>query len=277
MFMDTFDEEEAIPMVQHELLKEVQKVYKSNGVDIHDKHMEIIIRRMLERVLVIDSGDEEDVYPGDLIKYVDVQERNKKIMEHNARIEESKKELINTILAKDVIVMKTIDGEETDVKVLSKGTLLTEKEIKILEDEGVKKIQIFRQIPEGLDFVETKEGYKVYQDLELIEAKPEKVPLNILRPIRFKRLILGIAKVSQETESFLSSASFQKTSQALTLAAVYGKQDFLKGIKENVIAGQKIPAGTGLSQYKDVSYVIKSEETPQVEGENQNLQQPSAG
>lgn len=216
---------------------------------------------MLERVLVIDSGDEEDVYPGDLIKYVDVQERNKKIMEHNARIEDNKKELVNTLLAKDVIVVKNVDGEDNDVTILSKGTLLTEKEIKILEDEGIKKIQIFREIPEGLDFVETKEGYKIYRDLELIDTKPEKVPLNVLRPIRFKRLILGIAKVSQETESFLSSASFQKTSQALTLAAVYGKQDFLKGIKENVIAGQKIPAGTGLQQYKGVSYVIKDEDS----------------
>ncbi len=277
MFMDTFDENEAIPMVQHELLKEVQKVYKSNGVDIHDKHMEIIIRRMLERVLVIDSGDEDDVYPGDLIKYVDVQERNQRIMEHNARIEDSKKELINTVLAKDVIVVKNVDGEDNDVTILPKGTLLTEKEIKILEDEGVKKIQIFREVPQGLDFVETKEGYKIYQDLELVDAKPEKVPLNILRPIRFKRLILGIAKVSQETESFLSSASFQKTSQALTLAAVYGKQDFLKGIKENVIAGQKIPAGTGLQQYRDVSYTIKTEEALEINTEEEKPTQQSAG
>ncbi len=274
MFMDTFDENEAIPMVQRELLKEVQKVYKSNGVDIHDKHMEIIIRRMLERVLVIDSGDEEDVYPGDLIKYVEAQERNKRIAEHNARIEESKKELLNTILAKDIIVVKNIDGEDTDVTVLSKGTLLTEKEIELLEKENIKKVTVFRTIPQGLDFVKTKEGHTVYKDLELIDDKPEKVPLNLLRPIRFKRLILGIAKVSQETESFLSSASFQKTSQALTLAAVYGKQDFLKGIKENVIAGQKIPAGTGLKPYKNVSYVLKEKISQE---EPTDLSQPSAG
>ncbi len=276
MFMDTFDEEEAIPMVQRELLKEVQKVYKSNGVDIHDKHMEIIIRRMLERVLVIDSGDEEDVYPGDLIKYVDVQERNAKIAQHNSKIEESKRELIGTVLAKDIIVVKNINGEDADVVLLQKGTLLTQEAIKVLEDENVKKIQIFRDIPQGLDYVETKEGYKVYKDLELVNVKPEKVPLNLLRPIRFKRLILGIAKVSQETESFLSSASFQKTSQALTLAAVYGKVDTLKGIKENVIAGQKIPAGTGLKPYKNISYVLKKEDKQDKEQDNQ-IEQPSAG
>jgi DNA-directed RNA polymerase subunit beta' len=276
LLMDTFEDEEAIPMVQRELLKEVQKVYKSNGVDIHDKHMEIIIRRMLERVLVIDSGDEEDVYPGDLLKYVEVQERNQKIAEHNSKIEDIKKELVGTILARDVVVVKAVDGEDSDVTVLKRGTLLREEEISILERENIKKVSIFRNIPEGLESVETSDGHIVYKDLELIDEKPTKLPLNVLKPIRFKRLVLGIAKVSQETKSFLSSASFQKTSQALTLAAVYGKTDYLEGIKENVIAGQKIPAGTGLKPYKNISYVLKMNDKNFEDQQESNLEQPSA-
>ena len=136
------------------LVQEVQKVYRNQGVDINDKHIEIIARQMLKKVRIEDNGD-TGLFAGAL---ADVHE---------------------------------------------------------VEDENKKMIQ---------------------------EGK---------RPAKYKNLLLGITKASLATDSFLSSASFQETTRVLTEAAIKGKVDELIGLKENVIIGKLIPAGTGLPIYKN--------------------------
>lgn len=142
--------------VQAYLLQEVQRVYRLQGVDINDKHIEVIVRQMLRKVKIDDCGDTA-LLPGGLV---------------------------------DVF-----DFEEENAKAVAEGK----------------------------------------------------------RPAVGKRALLGITKASLATESFLSAASFQETTRVLTEAAIKGKIDPLVGLKENVIIGKLIPAGTGMSRYKDIS------------------------
>ena len=141
--------------VQDYLIKEVHKVYKKNGVDVNDKHIEIILRQMLKKVRIEDSGD-TGILPGELI-------------------------------------------------------------------------DIFK--------------YEEINDKALAEGK---------EPATAKRVLLSITKASLATDSFLSAASFQETVRVLTDAAIKGKVDPLVGLKENVIIGKHIPAGTGLKRYRDL-------------------------
>ena len=148
------------------LVQEVQKVYRNQGVDINDKHIEIIGRQMLKKVRVEDNG-ETAMFAGSLIDMYEFEEENKKA-----------------------------------------------------EEEGK-------------------------------------------RPATGKRVLLGITKASLATESFLSAASFQETTRVLTEAAIKGKVDDLIGLKENVIIGKLIPAGTGMNLYKNTR--ISTEESDDAE------------
>ncbi|GEL78075.1 DNA-directed RNA polymerase subunit beta' [Tenuibacillus multivorans] len=139
--------------VERYLLKEVQKVYRMQGVEISDKHVEVMVRQMLNKVRVIESGD-TDVIPGSLLDVNQFREANRQVL---------------------------LEGGQPAV------------------------------------------------------AKP---------------IILGITKASLETDSFLSAASFQETTRVLTDAAIKGKYDDLLGLKENVIIGKLVPAGTGLAKYR---------------------------
>ncbi len=142
--------------VQKHLVDEVQEVYRSQGVDIHDKHIEVIVRQMLRRVTVLDSGDSR-LLPGEL-------------------------------------------SERT-----------------VFEDENRRVVSEGGQPASG---------------------RPE---------------LMGITKASLATDSWLSAASFQETTKVLTEAAMSGRRDSLRGLKENVILGKLIPAGTGLPRYRNVS------------------------
>ena len=144
-----------VKAVQDYLLKEVLSVYRSQGVAVADKHIEIIIHQMLRKVRVEDAGD-TTLLPGSM---VDIS-----------------------------------DFEAANLQVIQEGK----------------------------------------------------------RPAAAKRVLLGITKASLATDSFLSAASFQETTRVLTEAAIRGKVDPLKGLKENVIIGKLIPAGTGLRKYTDV-------------------------
>jgi DNA-directed RNA polymerase subunit beta' len=146
--------------VQTYLLQEVQKVYRLQGVEINDKHIEVIIRQMMRKVKVEDPGD-TSMLPGELIDMFKFEEENKKAVE--------------------------------------KG----------------------------------------------------------LKPATGRRALLGITKAALAADSFLSAASFQETTRVLTDAAIKGKVDPLLGLKENVIIGKLIPAGTGLSRYRNISVVKK--------------------
>ena len=153
------------------LIQEVQKVYRNQGVDINDKHIEVIGRQMLKKVRVDDNGD-TNLFPGSLVDMYEFEDKN------NEAIKEGK------------------------------------------------------------------------------------------RPATGKRALLGITKASLATESFLSAASFQETTRVLTEAAIKGKVDPLIGLKENVIIGKLIPAGTGMSIYKNITI---NTEQKQEEENNENV------
>ena len=141
--------------VQLHLVREVQEVYRSQGVKIHDKHIETIVRQMLRRVTIIDSGATEFL-PGALIQRSEFESENKRLVS---------------------------EGGE---------------------------------------------------------------------PAAGRPVLMGITKASLATESWLSAASFQETTKILTDAAINGKSDKLVGLKENVIIGKLIPAGTGINRYRNI-------------------------
>ena len=147
---------------QEYILKEVQNTYRSQGVDISDKHIEIIARRMISKIRIVESGDTKFL-PGSLVNFREFTDGNK--------------------------------------------------------DAVIKGKKPARGIP----------------------------------------ILLGITKAALETDSFLSAASFQETTRILTDAAIKGKVDPLSGLKENVIIGKLIPAGTGSKTYRDVDYELKTE------------------
>lgn len=147
---------------QEYILKEVQKVYKLQGVDISDKHIEIIVKRMINKVRITDSGD-TDFVEGLTVSLREFTEGNKPV-------------------------------------ILSGGV-----------------------------------------------------------PAKGNPIMLGITKSSLETDSFLSAASFQETTRVLTDAAIHGKVDYLQGLKENVIIGKLIPAGTGYKQYSDITIELEKD------------------
>ncbi|TQL70489.1 DNA-directed RNA polymerase subunit beta' [Nocardioides albertanoniae] len=140
---------------QQHLVDEVQQVYRSQGVSIHDKHIEIIVRQMLRRITVLESGD-TNLLPSDLADRIDFESENRRVV-----------------------------------------------------SEGGKPAS----------------------------GRPE---------------LMGITKASLATESWLSAASFQETTRVLTDAAINGRSDSLRGLKENVIIGKLIPAGTGLERYRNI-------------------------
>ena len=150
--------------VQAYLLREVQRVYRMQGVEIGDKHVEVMVRQMLRKVKILESGD-TDVLPGSLIELHQFKEENNKVLR---------------------------EGKEPAV------------------------------------------------------GEP---------------VLLGITKASLETDSFLSAASFQETTRVLTDAAIKGKTDELLGLKENVIIGKLIPAGTGMQRYRKIESELVEPET----------------
>ncbi|MEJ2542795.1 MAG: hypothetical protein P8Y99_01880 [Calditrichaceae bacterium] len=104
---------------------------------------------------------------------------------------------------------------------------------------------------------------------DLKKAKKKPVKMRMTKPATFSPILLGITQAALTTKSFISAASFQETTQVLTDAATSGKEDDLIGLKENVIMGHLIPAGTGLSRYNDLDMDVEiEEEEPEVQGED---------
>ncbi|MSR18008.1 MAG: DNA-directed RNA polymerase subunit beta' [Phycisphaerales bacterium] len=174
------------------MLREIQNVYRAQGVPIADKHIEVILRQMLSKVRVEKVGDTE-LLPYDVVDRWAFKECNDRLLG----------------------MMVIVDGGDTDLK---KGAFHTKDEIKFANNkaEANKKV-----------------GAKT--------RKPV--------PARGRSLLLGITKASLQSESFLSGASFQETTKVLTEAALKGAVDNLVGLKENVLLGHLIPAGTGFERY----------------------------
>lgn len=181
--------------VQEYLVNEIQEVYRLQGVRINDKHIEVIVRQMLQKIKVEDPGDTYYL-PGDQIDRLTFQHENNKI--------------------RSMVVIT--DSGDSDVKI---NELLTRTEFERLNQR-------------------------------LTKAKKTPAKSRPARPATFQPLLLGITKASLTTESFISAASFQETTRVLTDASIEGKIDYLRGLKENVVMGNLIPAGTGLNKYKKI-------------------------
>jgi DNA-directed RNA polymerase subunit beta' len=181
--------------VQLYLLREVQAVYRSQRVDIDDKHIEIIVSQMLRKVHVKDMGD-TGLLPGSVMDRFEFQKINDRLMQECVKI----KNPGGSHFAEGKIVRRDAYEEEKAR----------------CEAEGVKPPT---------------------------HTKPD--------PATCQTVLLGITKASVQSESFISAASFQETTKVLTEAALAGKVDALVGLKENVILGHLIPAGTGFRTYQD--------------------------
>ncbi len=218
------------------LLREIKRVYAEQGVDIHNKHVEIIIRQMFGKVEIIDPGD-TDYLPGDLVSLAEIKRINEEMMRMNSKVDNNRREVIGKKLAHHVLV--DVDGEIKEIA--KEGDEITPELLEKMVKNEVKEIEVMEN------------GQSV------------KYLINPLNPARYVRKLLRITKASLEHAGWLSAASFQQTPQVLTEAAVEGRVDNLIGLKENVIVGQLIPAGTGLESYRS----IQVEETGEMEAKEE--------
>lgn len=187
--------------VQEYLVNEIQDVYRLQGVKINDKHIEVIVKQMLQKLQIISAGDTNFIEE-------DLVDRNK-LLEENERIEN---------------MVYLIDPGQSKFKA---GQLVLRSK--------------FREINAEL----TRKGKKIMKARDA-------------EPATFDNVLLGITHAALSTESFISAASFQETTKVLTNAATEAKVDSLNGLKENVVMGHLIPAGTGLKKYKNI--LLTSEE-----------------
>jgi DNA-directed RNA polymerase subunit beta' len=181
--------------VQEYLVNEIQEVYRLQGVRINDKHIEVIVRQMMQKVRINDPGD-TGLLRGDRLNRFIVNGINREIRQ---------KVVIN-------------NAGDSDF------------------DEGTSYIK----------------AEVTAENKELKAAGKAPAKTKAAKPATFEPLLLGITRASLNTESFISAASFQETTRVLTDAAVEGKTDHLRGLKENIVMGRLIPAGTGLSRYRDI-------------------------
>ena len=189
--------------VQQYLVNGVQEVYRSQGITINDKHIEVIIRQMMRRVQIEDSGDTPFLEGEAVEKY-------------------------NFLATNDWIYDKKFVVEAGDSNKLKPGQLVT-----------------LRQLRE-------ENSYLRRNDLNIVQFRDA-------IPATSKPILQGITKSSLGTESWISAASFQETTKVLSTAAIGAKKDDLKGLKENVIVGKLIPAGTGLEDFTDLIVLNKHE------------------
>ena len=204
------------------LLTEIHKVYKSQGVDINDKHIELIIRRMLNNVRIIDPGD-SDFFPNQLVILEEFRAELRKLNEDNREIQRNRESLIGRVLFEEAKFGE--DEEPYGVK----GQEVTYDLMQTLLEAGVPEITLERA------------------------GKPEVARIMEKRNPVGERTLLRISKSALETKSWLSAASFQRTTTVLAEAAMRGLEDPLEGLKPNVIIGRLITAIYGNGSKNGVS------------------------
>ena len=192
--------------VQEYLVNEIQEVYRLQGVKINDKHIECIVRQMMQKVGIIEAGDTKFL-PGQNVDRFDFRETNDAIM--------------------DLKVVTDAGDSET----LKPGQIISARRLRD-ENSSLKR-----------------------RDLRIAEVRDAEAAVS-------QPTLQGITQASLGTESFISAASFQETTKVLSEAAVRGKADTLNGLKENVIVGHLIPAGTGNRRYQNL--IVGSEEELEV-------------
>jgi DNA-directed RNA polymerase subunit beta' len=187
--------------VQEYLVNEIQEVYRLQGVKINDKHFEVIVRQMMRKVEILDSGD-------------------------TLFLERSVVNKAEFILENDALWGKMIVIDAGDSEQLKPGQMISAR--KLRDENSQLKRKDKKQV--------------VAREAIAATARP---------------VLQGITKASLQTDSFISAASFQETTKVLNEAAVSGKRDYLNGLKENVIVGHLIPAGTGMREFhKNIVYHV---------------------
>jgi DNA-directed RNA polymerase subunit beta' len=189
--------------VQEYLVNEIQEVYRLQGVKINDKHIEIIVRQMMQKVEITEPGD-TNFLPGQSVDKFTFRREN------------------------DEIMGAKVVTEAGDSLVLKPGQIVSTKRLRD-ENSSLRR-----------------------RDAKLVEVREAEAATS--RPI-----LMGITQASLGTESFVSAASFQETTKVLSEASIRGKADSLLGLKENVIVGHLIPAGTGMRNYENIIVGSKTE------------------
>jgi len=190
--------------VQYYLVNGVQEVYRSQGININDKHIEVIVRQMMRSVQIVDPGD-TSFLEGEAVSKMEFMEQN------------------------DYIFDKKVITEPGDSTTLQPGMIVSIRQLRE-ENSNLKR-----------------------NDKRLVEARDAVAATSTT-------LLQGITRASLSTFSWISAASFQETTKVLSTAAMSAKTDYLSGLKENVIVGKKIPAGTGLKDYNNIQ--VKNTKLP---------------
>ena len=182
--------------VQEYIVNEIQEVYRLQGVKINDKHIEVIVRQMMQKVQVLESGD-TIFLPNQVVDRFVFREENDRILD---------------------MKVVTDAGDSTNLK---PGQIVSARKLRD-ENSTLKR-----------------------KDMKIVKVRDAEAAVS-------KPTLQGITQASLGTESFISAASFQETTKVLSEASIRGKEDRLIGLKENVIVGHLIPAGTGLREYNDM-------------------------
>ena len=180
--------------VQEYLVNEVQEVYRLQGVGINDKHIEVVVRQMMQKVRITDPGD-TPFLEDDLVDRI--------------KLEQTNDELYDTFVV--------VDASESEL-----------------------------QIGQSINRRQLRDANSALKREDKPEIEVREAQLAVAEPV-----LLGITQAALKTNSFISAASFQETTKVLTEAAIAAKSDDLLGLKENVIIGHLVPAGTGLRKYRD--------------------------
>jgi DNA-directed RNA polymerase subunit beta' len=188
--------------VQEYLVNEIQEVYRLQGVKINDKHIEVVVRQMMQKVAVIDPGD-TSFLENQVVDKVTFMEEN------------------------DMIIDMKVVEDAGDSPSLKPGQIVTARRLRD-ENSSLKR-----------------------RDMRIVSVRDA-------QPAVSRPTLQGITQASLGTQSFISAASFQETTKVLSEAAIRGKADELLGLKENVIVGHLIPAGTGLREYSKL--IVGSQE-----------------
>lgn len=199
--------------VQYYLVNEVQEVYRAQGIDINDKHIEVIVRQMMRRVQIEDPGDTHFLEGESVEKH--------EFLDYN-----------------DWIFDKKFITEAGESTLLKAGQLASLRQIRE-ENSQLRR-----------------------NDKKLVEFRDA-------MPSTSKPILQGITKSSLGVESWISAASFQETTKVLSTAAIGAKRDGLIGLKENVIVGKRIPAGTGMRRFDRLLVTVDEERVAQIEKEKQ--------
>ena len=213
------------------LMDEIHKVYKQQGVDINDKHLEVIIRQILNNVRIIDRGDSRFLI-GDMVTLEEFRKEIRELLAWNEETERLRSEAIGCDLAEDIAAGGHI--------IATAGEPLTEEAIARAERMEIELIRVRRND-------------------EVVE-----VPIVAKRLPDGERELLRISKAALQTKGWLSAASFQRTTKVLSEAALRGEVDELSGLKPSIIVGKRIPSGTGFT-LRDRAGAV--EEDPEVEAE----------